>query len=126
MSLTMVDAKKKAPEAADNSRQRLDKFLVYARFVKSRTLALALIKGGRVRLNGARMTKADRMIGAGDILTLALPHATEVIRLLDLPDKRGSAHASADLYERLSDEKSAAPPKSIACSEPSACNAQSN
>jgi ribosome-associated heat shock protein Hsp15 len=87
----------------DDPRQRLDKFLVYARFVKTRALATELIKRGRVRLNGARLSKPDRQIGPGDILTLSLPHGTEVVRLLDLPDRRGSAQATTALYERLTD-----------------------
>lgn len=85
----------------DDARQRLDKFLVYARFVKTRALASALVKRGRVRLNGERMSKPDRQIGPGDVLTLSLPHGTEVVRLLDLPDKRGSAKVTTALYERL-------------------------
>jgi ribosome-associated heat shock protein Hsp15 len=92
-------------DRGDDERQRLDKFLVYARFVKTRALASELIKRGRVRLNGQRISKPDRQIGPGDVLTLVLPHATEVIRLLDLPEKRGSAQMTAELYERLSPEK---------------------
>ena len=92
-------------EAGDDERQRLDKFLVYARFVRTRALAAELIKRGRVRLNGQRISKPDRQIGPGDVLTLVLPHATEVVRLLDLPEKRGSAQVATALYERLSSEK---------------------
>jgi ribosome-associated heat shock protein Hsp15 len=85
----------------DDARQRLDKFLVYARFVKTRAVASELIRRGRVRLNGQRMLKPDRQVGAGDVLTLNLPHGIEVVRLLDLPDKRGSAKLATALYERL-------------------------
>ena len=92
-------------ESDEDERQRLDKFLVYARFVKTRTLASELIQRGRVRLNGQRVSKPDRKIVPGDVLTLTLPHATEVVRLLDLPEIRGSAHDMAELYERLSSEK---------------------
>ena len=88
-------------EPEDGTRQRLDKFLVYARFAKTRAVASELIRRGRVRLNGQRISKPDRQIGAGDVLTLALPHGTEVVRLLDLPDKRGSAKVAGALYERL-------------------------
>jgi ribosome-associated heat shock protein Hsp15 len=92
-------------ETGEDERQRLDKFLVYARFVKTRTLASELIQRGRVRLNGQRISKPDRQIAPGDVLTLTLPHATEVVRLLDLPEKRGSAQDTTELYERISSEK---------------------
>ena len=91
-------------ETGDEDRQRLDKFLVYARFVKTRALASELIRRGRVRLNGQRISKPDRQIGPGDVLTLNLPHAIEVVRLLDLPEKRGSAQVATELYERMSSE----------------------
>ena len=98
--------------ADDEDRQRLDKFLVYARFVKTRALASELIKRGRVRLNGQRISKPDRQIGPGDVLTLTLPHATEVVRLRDVPEKRGSAQVTIELYERLSSENPARKAKS--------------
>ncbi len=82
-------------------RQRLDKWLVYARFVKTRSVALELIGKGRVRLNSARETKPDRALVVGDVLTLALPHATEVVTVLSVAQKRGSADEASGLYERL-------------------------
>ena len=82
-------------------RQRLDKWLVYARFVKTRSVALELIGKGRVRLNSARETKPDRALVVGDVLTLALPHATEVVTVLSVAQKRGSADEASRLYERL-------------------------
>ena len=85
----------------DEDRQRLDKWLVYARFVKTRSVALELIGKGRVRLNGNRETKPDRALAVGDVLTLALPHATEVVSVLSVAQKRGSASEAGELYERL-------------------------
>jgi ribosome-associated heat shock protein Hsp15 len=79
--------------------QRLDKWLVYARFVKTRSLAAACVSDGRVRLNGVRLSKPDREIRPGDVLTLALPHATLVIRVLSAAERRGSAEDTRSLYE---------------------------
>ncbi len=90
------------PEAAPAvERQRLDKWLVYARFVKTRSVAGETIAAGRVRLNGARVNKPDKEIGAGDVLTLALPHATVVVRVLDTAERRGPASEARDLYEEI-------------------------
>ncbi|MCX7316181.1 MAG: RNA-binding S4 domain-containing protein [Hyphomicrobiales bacterium] len=84
-----------------SDRQRLDKWIVYARFVKTRSVALELIGKGRVRLNGSRETKPDRKLAIDDVLTLALPHATEVVRVLSLAEMRGSASDAGELYERI-------------------------
>ena len=84
-----------------SDRQRLDKWIVYARFVKTRSVALELIGKGRVRLNGSRETKPDRKLAIDDVLTLALPHATEVVRVLSLAEMRGSDSDAGELYERI-------------------------
>ncbi len=86
---------------APKGRQRLDKWLVYARFVKTRTLASETVASGRIRLNGVRVTKADREIGAGDVLTLALPHATLVVRVLETAERRGPSSEARGLYEEI-------------------------
>ena len=85
------------PDVA-SERQRLDKWLVYARFVKTRSVALELVKKGRVRINGERAGRPDRQIARGDMLTLALPHATSVVRVEDFAKRRGSAPEAQALY----------------------------
>jgi ribosome-associated heat shock protein Hsp15 len=93
------------PDAAipvSEERQRLDKWLVYARFAKTRSVATSLIEDGRVRLNGARITQPTRQVGGGDVLTLALPHATKVVRVLGAAERRGSFATAQMLYEDLS------------------------
>lgn len=83
-------------------RQRLDKWLVYARFARTRSLANELIEAGRVRLNGQRQTNPARPIGPGDVLTLALPHATRVVRVLSAAERRGPFPEAQGLYEDVS------------------------
>ncbi|MHB2168511.1 RNA-binding S4 domain-containing protein [Alsobacter sp. R-9] len=79
--------------------QRLDKWLVYARFARTRTLACELVEGGRVRLNGVRTTNPAKIVGPGDVLTLALPHATRVVRVLGAAERRGSYGEAQRLYD---------------------------
>lgn len=50
-------------------RIRLDKWLVQARFFKTRALATALVGSGRIRLNGQHVAKSAQAVGAGDTLT---------------------------------------------------------
>jgi ribosome-associated heat shock protein Hsp15 len=97
-----VAGRRGAPDDdAPTERQRLDKWLVYARFVKTRTAASLLVEDGRVRLNGLRTTRPDRAVQAGDVLTLALPHATQVVRIIGLAERRGGASVAQALYEDI-------------------------
>ncbi|MGZ9053285.1 MAG: S4 domain-containing protein, partial [Rhodoplanes sp.] len=50
-------------------RLRLDKWLWYARFYKSRTLASGACATGRMRVNGVPIAKAHQAVKAGDVLT---------------------------------------------------------
>ncbi|CAH1677790.1 Heat shock protein Hsp15 [Hyphomicrobiales bacterium] len=83
---------------ASGERIRIDKWLWHARMAKSRTLAGKLVESGHVRLNGRRLEGADRLIKTGDILTLALAHATLVVEVLALGDRRGPASEARTLF----------------------------
>ena len=86
---------------ADLGSQRLDKWLVVARFARTRSLAQALVQQGHVRLDGKRVTDGARKLRTGDVLTLALPHATTVVRVRAGAEKRGSFAVARELYEVL-------------------------
>jgi ribosome-associated heat shock protein Hsp15 len=83
----------------DATSQRLDKWLVVARFARTRSRAQALVEQGHVRLDGKRVTDCARKLRAGDVLTLALPHATQVVRVKSGAEKRGSFSVARELYE---------------------------
>ncbi len=80
-------------------RQRLDKWLWYARFARTRSMAARLVTDGFVRLNGQRCENAAKGLAIGDIVTIAAPHATAVVRVLDLGARRGPATEAQTLYE---------------------------
>ena len=82
-------------------RLRLDKWLVHARFVKTRGRASDLAANGHIRLNGQRLTQGDRPVRIGDVLTLALPGLTRVVEVLDLGERRGPASEARLLYRDL-------------------------
>lgn len=88
--------------------QRLDKWLWYARLVKSRTLAAALVAGGAVRVNRAKIAKASHAVGPGDVLTIAAHGRIRVVRVLGPGTRRGPAAEARLLYEDLASP--AAPP----------------
>ena len=81
--------------------QRLDKWLWYARFAKTRTLAAKLVASGFVRVNGQRSDNAAKALSVGDVLTIALPRATAVVRVEDLGERRGPASEAQQLYTNL-------------------------
>lgn len=83
------------------ARQRLDKWLWFARFAKTRTLAAKLVSEGRVRVNGDRTTVPAKAVRVGDVLTIAAPHRTAVLRILAEGERRGPAPEAAGLYETL-------------------------
>lgn len=95
-----VDDDAELPQA---ERQRLDKWLVYARFVKTREIAQRLVERGRVRINSERTKKPDRAVNIDDVLTLALPHGTFVIRVTSLAERRGSSSDAQALYTLISE-----------------------
>ena len=83
-------------------RLRLDKWLWYARFAKSRSLAASLVTDGFVRVNGQRVENAAKAIACGDVLTVAAQHATATVRVLHLGERRGPAAEARLLYADLS------------------------
>lgn len=86
-------------DAAD--RLRIDKWLWQARFYKTRGLATEMVAGGKVRVNGQRITKPARDIGPGDVLTIPQGDRVRVVRVLGLPERRGSAPEAQALYEEI-------------------------
>lgn len=89
-------------------RQRLDKWLWFARFAKTRTLAARLVQEGFVRVNGQRVTVPARPVGPGDVLTVAAPHRTLALRILAAGERRGPAPEARVLYQDLSPRDDAA------------------
>jgi ribosome-associated heat shock protein Hsp15 len=82
-------------------RQRIDKWLWFARFAKSRTLAAKLVTSGFVRVNGQRVENPAKPLAVGDVVTLALARTTLVLRVENLGARRGPAPEARLLYADL-------------------------
>ncbi|MCG8559222.1 MAG: RNA-binding S4 domain-containing protein [Hyphomicrobiales bacterium] len=89
--------------------QRLDKWLWFARVVKTRTLASRLVEAGKVRINRERTTKPSRTVRAGDVLTLALRGRVRVLKIVAPGARRGPAAEASTLYEDLTPDPGPAP-----------------
>jgi ribosome-associated heat shock protein Hsp15 len=88
-----------APQAAVSL--RIDKWLWFARIVKTRVLAQELARSGHVRVNGQRIKDASKLVRIGDVLTVALPSRVRVLKVTDVAERRGQAAEGAALYEEL-------------------------
>ncbi|MEL6884843.1 MAG: RNA-binding S4 domain-containing protein [Pseudomonadota bacterium] len=77
---------------------RLDKWLWFARFFKTRSLAATRVDAGDVRVNGTRVTKRSTTIQAGDVLTFAIGTHVRVIEVASLGTRRGPAIEAQALY----------------------------
>jgi ribosome-associated heat shock protein Hsp15 len=75
--------------------QRLDKWLWFARVVKTRPLAKALVEAGKVRVNRDRVTSADRLVRLGDVLTIVVGGRVRVLEVIGFAERRGDAQSVA-------------------------------
>lgn len=96
---------------------RIDKWLWYARFFKSRTLAARLVTEGHVRVNRERVTKSHGAVRPGDVLTFPQGREIRVVRVLDCGDRRGPAPEARTLYEDLEPREGAAVPQMAVVAE---------
>jgi ribosome-associated heat shock protein Hsp15 len=97
-------------------RQRIDKWLFFARVVKSRSLAAKLAIAGRVRINGDKADQASDSVKPGDVLTITLDRRILVYKVLLPGARRGPAEEARTLYEDLSPPpapKGEAPPDAL-------------
>ena len=80
---------------------RLDKFLWFARIVKTRSLAQALAEEGRIRLSGRIADRAHCPVRVGDVLSFAVHGKVRVIRIEALPLRRGPPTEARELYSEV-------------------------
>lgn len=82
---------------------RIDKWLWFARFCKSRSLAQNWIDQGEVKLNGQVIDKSNSLVKVGD--RIEMPRGVRQrheVEVLGLAEKRGGAPEAALLYRSLS------------------------
>lgn len=81
---------------------RIDKWLWFARFCKSRSLAQNWIEAGEVRLNGAVVDKCNASVKIGDRIEMPRgPRLRHEVEVLGLAEKRGGAPEAQTLYRSL-------------------------
>ena len=83
-------------------RLRLDKWLVHARFCKTRAIAAQMIAKKRVRVNRVVAKQPSHPVRVGDVLTLPRGYDVAVVRVECLGTRRGPASEARTLYDELS------------------------
>ena len=84
---------------AERTKTRLDQWLWFARFVKSRSLAARLCAAGAVAVNGFPIKKANHLVRIGDIVVLPQGGWQRSVRVVALGLRRGPATEARLLYE---------------------------
>ena len=85
-----------------NDSLRIDRWLWFARFFKSRSLATKVCARRRVRVNGAVIAKPNHQVRDGDVLTFPQGRDIRVVRILAIGSRRGPVPEATELYEDLS------------------------
>ena len=80
---------------------RLDKFLFFIRIFKSRSLASKFISSNRLRVSGQVTQKPHKLISLGDVLTMIINDKIKILKVLDIPNRRGSYSESLNFYEDI-------------------------
>ena len=87
--------------ASAEARQRIDKWLWFARLAKTRTQAQALVAAGAVRINRQKIGNASHAVRVGDALTVTLSASVRVLRVTQTGERRGPAAEARLLYEEI-------------------------
>ena len=81
--------------------RRLDQWLWFARFARSRSLAARLIAAGAVTLNGTAARKANQAVRVGDGVGVPQGGFRRTVRVAALGTRRGPASEARLLYDEI-------------------------
>ena len=81
---------------------RLDTWLWYARFYKSRSLSSKAILSGKLRVNSDKIIKPASKVKINDVLTINHVNMVRIIQVESLGVRRGPASEAQTLYNDLS------------------------
>ena len=92
---------------------RLDIYLYYIRIFKSRSIATKFILTNRLRISGQVTQKPHKMISIGDVLTITINDNIKVLKVLEIPNRRGPYSESLNFYEDITPIESVPKKKSL-------------
>ena len=80
---------------------RLDLYLFYIRIFKSRNLATKFIISNRLRISGQVTQKPHKLISIGDVLSLLIQDYVKILKVVDIPKRRGPFSEALNYYEDI-------------------------
>ena len=84
-----------------SARQRIDKWLFFARLKKSRSLAAKSVEAGDVRVNGAPVRQPSHALRPDDVVVLSLDRRDITVKVLLPGTRRGPYEEARLLYEDM-------------------------
>lgn len=78
---------------------RLDKWLWFARFARTRSLAAKLCSAGAVTVAGATASKPGQTVRVGDVVTVRQGRMSRRVVVLAFGERRGGAAEARLLYD---------------------------
>jgi ribosome-associated heat shock protein Hsp15 len=89
------------PNISEKKTLRLDIYLYYIRIFKSRSIATKFVSTNRLRISGQVTQKPHKMISVGDVLTMTINDSIKILKVLDIPSRRGPYLESLNFYEDI-------------------------
>ena len=80
---------------------RLDLYLFYIRIFKSRNLATKYVISNRLRISGQVTQKPHKLISIGDVLSLPIQDYVKILKVVDIPKRRGPFSEALNYYEDI-------------------------
>jgi len=87
-----------APDPAPAQR-RLDQWLWFARFSKTRSLAARLCASGEIVVNGVAVRKANHAVRVGDAVVVPQGALRRIVKVTGIGSRRGPYAEARRLYE---------------------------
>ena len=88
-------------QPAGQARQRIDKWLFFARLRKSRSLAAKSVEAGDVSINGVNVRQPSHAVRPGDVVVLSLDRHDMVVKVLQPGARRGPYEEARLLYSDM-------------------------
>ena len=89
------------PNILEKKTIRLDIYLYFIRIFKSRSIATKFVSTNRLRISGQVTQKPHKMISIGDVLTMTINHNIKILKVLDIPNRRGPYSEAINSYEDI-------------------------
>jgi ribosome-associated heat shock protein Hsp15 len=80
---------------------RIDQFLCFARFARTRSIAQHIVGQGHVRIDGRPVHKSSAAVKVGSVLGFPIGDAVRIVKVTALPLRRGPAPEARACYTEL-------------------------